>query len=255
MQHSFATGANQKDFARLALEQLSRSELHRCPLGQASNEVVEALLEQWEVSDYATSTTLTPLLLSFARVHALALRFFVRMWADSSALASSPTDFTRVGAIVRSQVREVLKDEQSLVKGGLDKAWKTVEDGFLRSEYRTIKQRMVKEAEESDDVTKKLPIRCVLPSTPPRRLFHASLTPPFAPPQESAQHDLRGVPRICPPPAYQLHARGRLVQARHARLGPVEEHAAQRAARVDVCPAGASLSVACCFACRRESLD
>jgi hypothetical protein len=102
-------------------------------------------------------------LLSFKRVHALGLRFFLRMWADSSALAASANDFHRVGTIVRSQLREVLRDEASLVKGGLAKAWQAVEDGLLRSEYRDVKERMMKEAEASDDVTQKPTIRCVWP--------------------------------------------------------------------------------------------
>ena len=161
-QHAFATGDDRAVFARLVLEQLSRPESHRCPIGKASSDVVEALLEHWDASDHSTATTLAPLLLSFKWVHVLGLRFFLRLWADVSALAGSANDFHRVGAIVRSQLGEVLRDETSLVKGGLTKAREAVEDGLLRSEYRDVKERMIKEAEASEDVDQKPTIRCVL---------------------------------------------------------------------------------------------
>lgn len=161
LQHAFATGVDRAVFARLALEQYSRTETHRCPIGRASSDVVEALLEHWAMSAQATAPMLEPLLQSFERVHALGLRFFLRMWADSSAFATSSNDFHRVGAIVRSQLGEVLRDEASLVKGGLARAWQNLEDGLLRSEYQDIKERMIKETEARDDVTQQPTIRYV----------------------------------------------------------------------------------------------
>jgi engulfment/cell motility protein 1 len=84
-------------------EQAARAEERRCPLGPASNEVVELLAEHWAVyagAAYAAPTAFQPLFLGFYRVHALALGFWLRMWTESGA---SRGDFARVGALVRSQ--------------------------------------------------------------------------------------------------------------------------------------------------------
>lgn len=124
--------------------------------------MIDTLLDHWEISDASSSTRLAPLLLTFTRVHHLALRFFLRMWTDAGAVTTSATDLPRVGSIVRSQIAELLRDEADVVRGGLDKAWKFLEEGLLRSEYRVVKARMIKETEASDDITKKLPIRCVV---------------------------------------------------------------------------------------------
>jgi engulfment/cell motility protein 1 len=85
------------------LEQVSRPAERRCPLGKASNEVVELLAEHWAIyagSAYAAATAFQPFFLAFYRVHALALGFFLRMWTESGA---SEGDFGRVSALVRSQ--------------------------------------------------------------------------------------------------------------------------------------------------------
>jgi len=106
------------DFDKILLEQLSRPEEKRCPIGRASNEVVELLSEHWAI--YApgcelvrcydrfylnngvdsTSTTFQPFFLDFIKVHALATHFFIRMWSESGAATG---DFDRVVALVRSQ--------------------------------------------------------------------------------------------------------------------------------------------------------
>ena len=117
-----------------------------------SNETAEILLDFWEVSDYAVSTHFQPLLLSFPYVHSLALKFFLRMWNDSAATID---DFARVSLVVRSQVELVLKDEERVfAKAG------EVERGFGGDvAYRAIRQRMLRELEEKDDLETKTPIK------------------------------------------------------------------------------------------------
>jgi engulfment/cell motility protein 1 len=134
------------------IEQLSKPEERRCPIGRASNETAELLLDFYEVSDYAVSTHFQPLLLSFAYVHSLALRFFVRMWNDSAATVD---DFARVSQVVRSQVDLVLADEERVfAKAG------EVERGFGGDvAYKAIRERMLKEVEQKDDLLTKVPIR------------------------------------------------------------------------------------------------
>jgi engulfment/cell motility protein 1 len=111
---------------QVVIEQNCRPAERRCPIGKASNEVVELLSEHWAI--YAgsgcehvehrlshpltermradsTSRTFRPFFLSFSKVHALATTFFLRMWAESGAAAG---DFVRVSALVRSQSVDVL---------------------------------------------------------------------------------------------------------------------------------------------------
>jgi engulfment/cell motility protein 1 len=105
--------ADPAHFARVVREQAARARARRCPLGPASNEVVELLAEHWAIyagSAYAAVTAFQPLFLSFPRVHACALAFWLRMWAESGASAG---DFARVGALVRSQVRLALRHEST----------------------------------------------------------------------------------------------------------------------------------------------
>jgi engulfment/cell motility protein 1 len=126
--------------------------LRACLLTRSSNETVELLLEFWEVSDSAISTHFQPLLLSFPFVHSLVLRFFLRMWDDSSATID---DFGRVCQVVKSQVELVLKEEEKAFgKAG------AVERGFNEDvSYRVIRERMLKEVEEKDDLMGKPPIK------------------------------------------------------------------------------------------------
>lgn len=138
-------------FAQLVLEQNSRAAERRCPIARASNEVVEILSEHWSIfaPGYSTSTTFQPFFLSFYRVHALALQFFLRMWSDSGA---ATTDFSRVASLVRSQVKLALHSET-------DRPWHEVEHEFLESEYRAVRDRQMKELELEDDLLNKIPVR------------------------------------------------------------------------------------------------
>ncbi|KIY71885.1 hypothetical protein CYLTODRAFT_389592 [Cylindrobasidium torrendii FP15055 ss-10] len=139
------------DFPKLALEQLSRAEQRRCPIGRASNEVVELLSEHWAIfaPGYSTSTTFQPFFMDFERVHSLATQCFIRMWGESNAATD---DFTRVAALVRSQVKVALRTENA-------RAWHEVEHDFLECEYRSVRERQMREIEMEDDLLSKVPIR------------------------------------------------------------------------------------------------
>lgn len=125
-----------------------------------SDEVVEMLLSHWSAPEYTSPTAFFPLLLSFDRVHALATKFFLRIWQESNAIF--PADFGRIGLVVRSQIAIVLQDEdKTALKGGRSSGrngWLEIEEGF-EQEYTDIKKRLVKEAEERDDVLSKPSIR------------------------------------------------------------------------------------------------
>lgn len=139
------------DFSKVVLEQLSRSEERRCPIAKASNEVVELLSEHWAIfaPGYSTSTTFQPFFLDFYKVHALATHFFLRMWSESGAASG---DFTRVVALVRSQVKVALRSENV-------RPWHEVEHDFIDCEYRAVRDRQMKELELEDDLLSKVPVR------------------------------------------------------------------------------------------------
>ncbi|KAK0189031.1 ELMO/CED-12 family-domain-containing protein [Armillaria mellea] len=139
------------DFSKVILEQLSRPEKRRCPIGKASNEVVELLSEHWAIfaPGYSTSTTFQPFFLDFAKAHSLATHFFIRMWGESGAAAG---DFTRVAALVRSQVKVGLRSENV-------RPWHEVEHDFLECEYKAVRDRQMQELEMEDDLLSKVPIR------------------------------------------------------------------------------------------------
>ena len=108
------------------------------------------LADHWNIdSGLSTSTDFSPFLLFFPKVHHLVLRFFLRMWNESGA---ATTDFGRVSALVRSQVSEVLRNENT-------KSWYEAERDFLDSEYRTVRDRQMKELEVEDDYNSKASIR------------------------------------------------------------------------------------------------
>ncbi|KAJ9474881.1 ELMO domain-containing protein [Pseudozyma hubeiensis] len=140
-------------YAKMIQEQLNRPEERRCLFAQASIEVTSILADHWNIESgsFTNSTTYLPFLLSFDKVHHLVLRFFLRMWNESGAAA---TDFPRVSALVRSQVSEALgkQDETS-------RTWQELESAFLQSEYRTVRDRQMKELEVDQDYSAKASIR------------------------------------------------------------------------------------------------
>ncbi|KAI0032657.1 ELMO/CED-12 family-domain-containing protein [Vararia minispora EC-137] len=138
-------------FAVVVQEQRSRAPERRCPLARASNEVVELLAEHWAIfaPGYAAAPAFQPFFLNFYKVHALALRFFLRMWNESSA---GRADFSRIVALVRSQVKIALRQESI-------RPWHEMEQDFGEVEYRAVRDRQMKELVEEDDLLSKVPIR------------------------------------------------------------------------------------------------
>ncbi|KAJ7760596.1 ELMO/CED-12 family-domain-containing protein [Mycena metata] len=139
------------DFPKVIQEQLSRPPARRCPVAKASNEVVEMLSEHWAIfaPGYSTSTTFQPFFLDFYKVHSLATHFFIRMWSESGAAYG---DFTRVAALVRSQAKVALRSENV-------RPWHEVEREFNECEYRSVRERQMKELELEDDLLSKIPVR------------------------------------------------------------------------------------------------
>lgn len=134
--------------AKTTLETIRRPQAKQCPWGRASIEVVEILAEHWGISSgRISSNKFLPFLLFFSRVHYLALRFWLRIWTESGAALS---DFDRVSALVRSQVRHALSDES---EGKT--TWFDLESIFLESEYRSVRDRQMKELEVEDDLANK----------------------------------------------------------------------------------------------------
>ncbi|GAC94933.1 hypothetical protein PHSY_002506 [Pseudozyma hubeiensis SY62] len=140
-------------YAKMIQEQLNRPEERRCMFAQASIEVTSILADHWNIESgsFTNSTTYLPFLLSFDKVHHLVLRFFLRMWNESGAAA---TDFPRVSALVRSQVSEVLGKQEET-----SRTWLELESAFLHSEYRTVRDRQMKELEVDQDYNSKASIR------------------------------------------------------------------------------------------------
>ncbi|KAJ7836534.1 hypothetical protein B0H13DRAFT_2032068, partial [Mycena leptocephala] len=132
------------DFSKIIQEQLSRPPARRCPVAKASNEIVEMLSEHWAIfaPGYSTSTTFQPFFLDFYKVHSLAAHFFM----------VSSGDFTRVAALVRSQAKVALRSENV-------RPWHEVEHDFNECEYRSVRERQMKELELDDDLLSKIPVR------------------------------------------------------------------------------------------------
>ncbi|KAF7356574.1 hypothetical protein MVEN_00991100 [Mycena venus] len=139
------------DFSKIIQEQLSRPPARRCPVAKASNDIVEMLSEHWAIfaPGYSTSTTFQPFFLDFYKVHSLATHFFIRMWGESGAAYG---DFTRVAALVRSQAKVALRSENV-------RPWHEVEHDFRECEYRSVRERQMKELEQDDDLLSKIPVR------------------------------------------------------------------------------------------------
>lgn len=140
-------------YSKIILEQINRPEERRCMFARASIEVTSILADHWDIESgsFTASTTYLPFLLSFNKVHYLALRFFLRMWNESGAATS---DFPRVSALVRSQVNEALGKQEET-----SRTWIDLEDAFLNSEYRNVRDRQMKELEMDEDYNSKSSIR------------------------------------------------------------------------------------------------
>jgi engulfment/cell motility protein 1 len=92
-----------------------------------------------------------PLVLSFDSVHHTTLHLFFRMFHDMEATTS---DFSKVSALVRSQIRFALKNENVKNLFEFDKI-------MLETPYQVIRDRRLKELEWADDLLGREAIRYV----------------------------------------------------------------------------------------------
>ncbi|KDE05624.1 hypothetical protein MVLG_03996 [Microbotryum lychnidis-dioicae p1A1 Lamole] len=145
------------EFASTLKNTLARPAPRRCPLAAVSTAVVLALANHFQISDdqQATrSTTLNPYVLQFNQCHALATRFSVRMWTE---LGATEADFERVATLMKSQIAHVLTIDGS---GGKEiKSWDRIRVQFLKADYRSVRDRQVRELETGDDLHSKAPVR------------------------------------------------------------------------------------------------
>ncbi|WWC72975.1 uncharacterized protein I206_106939 [Kwoniella pini CBS 10737] len=147
--HYFAT--HEDNFYNLIMEQQAKPAERRCPIGKASSECVKILCEHYKISQagHHSPANFQLFLLNFSKLHQLVLRFFMRMWQES---ASQTPDFPKVSFLVRSQIRLSLSDEGN-------KTWLNLEQDFLDTEYRTIRDRQMELLEKEDGMMSRYGVR------------------------------------------------------------------------------------------------
>ncbi|WRT69192.1 uncharacterized protein IL334_006176 [Kwoniella shivajii] len=147
--HHFAS--HEESFINLIMEQQARPAERRCPIGKASAECVKILCEHYKISQagHHAPSNFQLFLLNFTKLHQLVLRFFLRMWSES---ASQIPDFPKVSFLVRSQIRLSLSDEGN-------KTWLNLEQDFLATEYRTIRDRQMDLLEKEDGMMSRPAVR------------------------------------------------------------------------------------------------
>ncbi|KAI8137265.1 ELMO/CED-12 family-domain-containing protein [Fennellomyces sp. T-0311] len=142
---------NQDLFAKMILEQLHRMDGKRCPFAKASIEVTELLSSHWNITTGASdiAAEFEPLLLNFDHVHSTTLQCFYRLFQDMEATTS---DFSKVSALVRSQLRATLKSDGIKDIYEFDRV-------MLGTPYSVIRDRRLKELEWADDLLGREAIR------------------------------------------------------------------------------------------------
>ncbi|CAO3699362.1 unnamed protein product [Rhizopus microsporus] len=139
--HSFVMN-NQGLFSKLILEQIHRPDGKRCPFAKASIEVTDLLCSHWNVSSSNTPAVFQPLILEFDHVHATTLQTFFRIFHDMEA---STYDFSKVSALVRSQLRSTLNSDAVKDIQAFDRS-------MFGTPYQVIRDRRLKELEWADDL-------------------------------------------------------------------------------------------------------
>ncbi|RUP13799.1 ELMO/CED-12 family-domain-containing protein [Jimgerdemannia flammicorona] len=144
------TKKDQEAFAKMILEQINRPEDRRCPFAKASVEVTDLLSDYWEISTgYTTTTEFQPLLLSFDAIHHVTIQAFFRLFQEMEA---TTTDFPKVSALVRSQIKHALRGDGSRSMFEFERA-------MLGTPYQVIRDRRLKELEWADDLLGREPIK------------------------------------------------------------------------------------------------
>ncbi|CAO3623991.1 unnamed protein product [Cunninghamella blakesleeana] len=139
--HAFVM-QNKDLFAKMTLEQIHRPENKRCLFAKASCEVTELLFSHWNINSRYIAANLEPIMMYMDRVQASTLQLFFRLFQDMEATNS---DFSKVSALVRSQLRAVLKSESGKDIGEFERA-------MSGTPYQIIRDRRLKELEWADDL-------------------------------------------------------------------------------------------------------
>ncbi|KAI9275674.1 ELMO/CED-12 family-domain-containing protein [Phascolomyces articulosus] len=146
--HAFAR-QNEDMFAKMILEQLHRQDGKRCPFAKASIEVTELLCSHWNITTGYIAAEFEPLLMNFDHVHSTTLQCFYRLFQDMEATTS---DFSKVSALVRSQLRATLKSD------GIKDIYE-FNRVMMGTPYSVIRDRRLKELEWADDLLGREAIR------------------------------------------------------------------------------------------------
>ncbi|KAJ2959398.1 hypothetical protein NQZ79_g5141 [Umbelopsis isabellina] len=137
-------------FRKILLEQVHRPQDKRCPFARASIEVTDLLCDYWNIASGGVDLNeFQPLVLSFDSVHHTTLNLFFRMFRDMEAATS---DFSKVSALVRSQIKYALKNENAKTLFEFDKI-------MIETPYQVIRDRRLKELEWADDLLGREAIR------------------------------------------------------------------------------------------------
>ncbi|WVO22443.1 uncharacterized protein IAS62_003773 [Cryptococcus decagattii] len=177
--HWFAT--HEERFCNLVMEQQAKPVERRCPIGKASAECVKLLCEHYKISQAGTghhaATSFQPFLLNFPKLHDLVLKFFLRMWQESN---SRIPDFYRLIHLIRSHLTLTLSpattslitttatttrsfsSQTVLIDEPLPeftKNWFDLEQDFLTTDYRTIRDRQMNLLEREGGMMQRSAVR------------------------------------------------------------------------------------------------
>ncbi|CAO3703335.1 unnamed protein product [Rhizopus stolonifer] len=128
-------------FSKLILEQIHRPEVKRCPFAKASIEVTDLLCDYWNVSS-TKSLVFQPIVFDFDHLHSTTLQNFFRIFQEMEA---SIFDFSKVSALVRSQLQSTLNNNAVKDIHDFDK-------NMFGTAYSVIRDRRLKELEWADDL-------------------------------------------------------------------------------------------------------
>ncbi|ODN81097.1 hypothetical protein L202_03192 [Cryptococcus amylolentus CBS 6039] len=135
--HYFAT--HEERFYNLVLEENAKPPSRRCPLIAASASCVKLLAEHYKLASAPhyphPPKTFQPFLLGFPKLHSLVLKFFIRMFHQSS---SSSSDLARLLPLVGSHLALTLNPGEER-----EKTWLDVENAFLHAEYGKVRERQM----------------------------------------------------------------------------------------------------------------
>ncbi|EFP76503.1 uncharacterized protein PGTG_02944 [Puccinia graminis f. sp. tritici CRL 75-36-700-3] len=148
------------EFDKFIAEQLLKPDGRRCPLAKASNKCTEILIDlyEWNVADAQADQLITvfkPFMLNYPKLHHLALDFFKLMWNESGATTH---DFERVGVLVRSHLRNALRNHEDS-KGSVKTSWMNLVREFENGEYMKVRDRQMQELAMEDSMWNKTPVR------------------------------------------------------------------------------------------------